>query len=244
MKNPWDDYAKKRHIQIESGIDISYDEILVKTIMRILSENETRNFIKYLDVGCSTGILISRLVSSDINIVGIDNSKESVKLAKEYTKGFENVNIVEASILDYSPGNEFLFEVIICNMVLHSVDNLLGALNSCYRLLEKDGMIIISIPHPCFWAEYKGLNLLDQYSYIETRIFNNDFVITNDPKPFPQKTPYIHRPISTYINSLILSGFELNHVIEPYPDSTTMKKYKQPWKDPHFLFLIASKKGA
>ena len=242
MKNPWDENAIIRHLQILSGKDISYDKVLIKAIIELLDAEITTEKPRILDVGCATGILISRIYKPGFNIIGIDNSSESIKIAKDFIKQFNNVKVVNKSIINYLPTKHDFFDIIIANMVLHTIEDLDAALESSYRLLKGEGILFISLPHPCYWAFYTGINKYEPYNYKISKKYFIDFKITNDQTPFPQKTPYIHRPISMYEESLIKTGFTIKNISSPFPDKEIMKQYKIAWDFPHFLFIISRKK--
>lgn len=241
MKNPWDTYAIKRHEQIISGQDISYDYVLIKTIIEFLNSLQLGEKSKILDIGCSTGILISRINRPTFDITGIDNSRTSIRIAQKYLQEFNNVKLIQESIIRFLPFKHDFFDIIIANMVFHTVDNYDAALSSCYRLLKKKGNLIISLPHPRYWFIYQGIDKTIPYDYEIPKKYYLDFRITNDQSPFPEKVPYIHRPISFYVNGLINAGFIIRKISEPIPDEKTMSLYKQAWKEPHFLFIHAYK---
>lgn len=82
-----------------------YDEFLIK--ISNLSNFFIRNDCYVYDLGCSTGNLLKRIIDKNknkknINFVGIDNSKEMVKICKSNFKKYKDIKITNGDILQYN----------------------------------------------------------------------------------------------------------------------------------------------
>ncbi len=99
---------------------------------------------KILDVGCGTGIPISRyLVQNGFEVVGIDLSKEMISAAKQNVQGAEflPMNMTE---IDLPP--ESFDGVISCYSIFHVPRNNHAAIfQSFCRVLKPDGVMLASV---------------------------------------------------------------------------------------------------
>jgi hypothetical protein len=126
-------------------------------------------------------------------------------------------------------------------MVLQTTPNAREILGKIYSLLKSEGYFIFSIPHPCFWGLYKGLEKSSGYYYHIQKEYSIPFTITNDKNALPENAPYFHRTISWYINALHDSGLIIEKLIEPFPNLDVMPLYKFIWEYPHFLIMLVQK---
>lgn len=108
-------------------------------------------------------------------------------------------------------------DVVIANMVLMDIPDYLPALRACIASLKSGGSLIISLLHPCF--EEPGSEWKDKAS-VEVREYFQEQVIRQAVAPF------IHRPLSTYLNSIIEEGCTLQKVIEPQLDEALTQQYQ------------------
>src|SRR3989344_6500849 len=95
---------------------------------------------KNLDIGCGIGDFMLKLIKKGINIEGIDFSKEAIKNAKK--KGL-NVKLMDCLKLKFKDNT---FSTIIAIDVLEHIKDDKKAVNEWYRVLNKNGTIIICVP--------------------------------------------------------------------------------------------------
>ena len=234
MPNPWDTIANQRYYQIASRSDFTFWEILLPTMIELIEKQDKHSEFLVLDVGCGTGALTSELAKFVRAIVGVDSSSESIKIAKRHFAS-ENVKFVHASIANYRGGT---YDLVISNMVLHTIENMDVALARVHDMLVFDGCFIFSIPHPCFWPLIKDAEFLDAgYKYTEPQAFLADFPVKVMRDKASIKVPYYHRPLSVYSNALYNAGFVIDFIVEPFPSPKQMPHYKRPWLYPGFLFF-------
>src|SRR5438105_13954737 len=74
----WDAVAQQRFDQISRGIDLTYDHVLVPAVRQLA---ELGDWSRVVDVGCGTGTLTEHLAERAGSIVGIDVSRESIRIA-------------------------------------------------------------------------------------------------------------------------------------------------------------------
>lgn len=240
MTTQWDNNAAKRHEQIMEGLDFSFDNVLSPTFINILKGIKNIGPKKVLDVGCGSGILAFRLSKYTGNIVGIDPSKKSIEIAKREYEKIGNLEFLCTSVEDYR--SKELFDVVISNMTIQAIKDIKKAFCSISKLMNKSSTFIFSIPHPCFWIEYRkriGLDEYKNYRYCKTSKYQITFSIRNDRKPLPSHVPLYHRQIAQYSKQLSTAGFVVTRLLEPFPK--IINNANTNWETPHFLVFVCSK---
>ncbi len=239
MINQWDHNAAKRHEQILKGLDFSFDNVLSPTFIKLVHGIEDIKMQNILDVGCGSGILTYRLSRLVGNIRGIDPSAKSIEIAKKEFGTIKNLEFLCNSIEDHQINEKY--DVVVSNMTIQAIKNIKKVFYSISRLMNKPGTFIFSIPHPCFWIEYRkkvGLDEYKNYSYGRNSKYPITFSISNDRIPLPSHVPLYHRRIEYYSNQLNLAGFFIKRLLEPYPKE--IEGANTNWETPHFLFFICS----
>ena len=98
---------------------------------------------KILDVGCGVGVDSGYMVSEGFEVIGIDLSKEMLKLAKqEFPKiDFRKQDIRE---IDF-PSNSFDGILASCSLIHIPKKDVPAILNKFHQILKKDGVIYIAL---------------------------------------------------------------------------------------------------
>lgn len=95
---------------------------------------------KILDVGCGTGRLFKEL-SLYGDVFGIEIDKESSEFCNSIGYKFvDNETLGKTNFTDEA------FDTIVCTDVLEHIENDLDAIHQCFRLLNKDGFLFITVP--------------------------------------------------------------------------------------------------
>jgi ubiquinone/menaquinone biosynthesis C-methylase UbiE len=98
--------------------------------------------LKILEVGCGIGTDLTNFAKSN-DAVGIDISKESLKLAKENFKLHDlKGKFIHASATKL-PFKDKAFDLIYSCGVLHHIPNIINAVSEIHRVLKPKGKIII-----------------------------------------------------------------------------------------------------
>jgi len=113
--------------------------------------NQFKKFIGHqknvLEVGCGTGQLsIYFSIGANNNIVGLDPTIESLKLAKNFSdkNNITNIKFVNADIFDDVLSDDY-FDLIWCNGVLHHTKDPYGAFEILVKSLKKEGYVLIGL---------------------------------------------------------------------------------------------------
>lgn len=110
---------------------------LVNEIIEMYKTNED---IKVLDAGCGSGYSVNYLSEKGFDVTGIDHSEEMINLGKERYKDI-NIKVMDANNLDFS---ENYFDLILFECSLSVMKSPEKILESCTKLLKKNGIILLS----------------------------------------------------------------------------------------------------
>jgi len=93
-----------------------------------------------LDVGTGTGIVAHAVSPFAKQIIGLDKSQDML----EHSNWHGNMYFIKRDILDPIFAEE-VFDKITCRQVFHHIlEHRQKAMNMCYRMLKKGGMMILS----------------------------------------------------------------------------------------------------
>jgi len=145
----WDKNAEARRRQIISKIDISYHQILVPTIMRLVGDIRKKRVI---DVGCGNGAFLSMMEGHQedlkgslnrIKYFGVDKKERNIKEIeskyKELLEQFESPEFICKPIEEIKYHEEFDF--VLCINFLHEINpmNISEVLFNIIRSLKVGG---------------------------------------------------------------------------------------------------------
>ncbi|HGG0417698.1 TPA: class I SAM-dependent methyltransferase [Clostridium sporogenes] len=134
------------------------------------------------DLGCGTGF-VSLAVANEASIVfSIDNSINMLKelSASASKKDYKNIYPIKSSLDNLAIFDESL-NVVFINMALHHIKNAKKAIAEMYRVLKKDGIVVISDvrEHNGEWAkeemfdEWLGFSKEQMTNWLEEAGFKN-----------------------------------------------------------------------
>ncbi|MBN3346524.1 SAM-dependent methyltransferase [Clostridium botulinum] len=134
------------------------------------------------DLGCGTGF-VSLAVANEASIVfSIDNSINMLKelSASASKKDYKNIYPIKSSLDNLAIFDESL-NVVFINMALHHIKNAKKAIAEMYRVLKKNGVVVISDvrEHNGEWAkeemfdEWLGFSKEQMTNWLEDAGFQN-----------------------------------------------------------------------
>lgn len=188
-----------------------------------------------LEIGGGTGHLAIEILSLVRNYTYSEPSTEMFSIASELLKG-EKVTLIKKSFQELP--NFPLYDLILSHMCIQTIDDLSGFFEKIKNLLTKSGFAIITMPHPCFYNDYKKFFSPDEYSYWENLNKVISFSITKDPDNKIVGVPYHHRPLSNYINNIGIKNFRIVSFDEIRPSSSIETLYGSQWSSPRYCSFI------
>jgi ubiquinone/menaquinone biosynthesis C-methylase UbiE len=144
-----------------------------------------------------------------------------------------NTTFLKIDLEKEFPNFNTKFDLITCKLVLMYLSNIENLAKETYKILNKNGILVVSVTHPMKW--------MDKTSYLKEDIVPGE--IANDRN---LKVTFKSRTIQTYINTFTKYGFRLEVVLETgVPDSFVVKypHYLAFQKKPYRLNLKFVKKS-
>jgi SAM-dependent methyltransferase len=228
MPKHWNDNAHLRASQISSGKDITFSRVFVPYYKEIVASRKPTSL---LEIGCGTGHLSLELGRSIPRVFACEPSPGMYNVAEDTLKGtrvrLENCTVQELQ-------RNVTFDLVICHMCVHTSGDLESFLESARAFLHDASLFVFSIPHPCFYNEYKQLFPPANYSYMTPISRKVSFPISAYPGNPIRDVPYFHRPLEVYFNTALGNGLYIERFREIFPDSSIQKLYGEPWKTPHY----------
>lgn len=187
-----------------------------------------------MDAGCGQGYLARLLAKHGAHVTGIEPADAfyTYALRREQTEQL-GIHYVQADLSTWTPTPN-TFDAVIANMVFMDIPNYIPALTNCVAALKPSGKLIFTILHPCF--EEAGSAWQDK-GYVEVRDYFRERAIKQDYGYF------IHRPISTYLNSVVRAGCVVQQVIEPQLEPAIAARYnaERYASVPGYLVIFATR---
>ena len=137
----WDVNGKFKPLHMFNPVRIEYITQKIKDHFEI--NNEAKNYLKdlnILDIGCGGGLISEPLARLGGNVTGIDASEKNINVANIHSKK----NKLNIRYINKSPEqlNEFeKFDVILNLEIVEHVENVELYINSCHKLLKKNGIL-------------------------------------------------------------------------------------------------------
>lgn len=170
-----------------------------------------------LDAGCGEGYLCRLLTRRGARVTGIEPADAWYAQAQRREQAEPlDIRYIQADLSRWNPTPE-TFDAVVANMVFMDIPDYLPALHNCVAALKQGGTLIFSLLHPCFeesgsaWAG-KG--------YVETREYFQKRAV---PQSYGH---FVHRPLSTYLNSVIQAGCAIQQVLEPQMDEDVARSLR------------------
>ena len=119
-----------------------------KFIVDTIPDMKNHKVGKMLDLGCGTGRHCVLLASSGFEVVGIDISKNALKMARRWVlrEKLRNVALVRATMTNLPFSNRCLDAVISVSVIHHAFKkDIVATVNEIFRILGKNGWFIANL---------------------------------------------------------------------------------------------------
>jgi 2-polyprenyl-6-hydroxyphenyl methylase/3-demethylubiquinone-9 3-methyltransferase len=139
----WDPNGKFKPLHKFNPIRIKYIKENVVNAFKLKSKQKPLNKINILDIGCGGGLLSEPMSRLGANVTGIDASSKNINIAKLHAKK----NKLKIKYLCSSPEKLKIkkkFDVILNMEIVEHVDDINFFINSCSKLLKKDGLMFVA----------------------------------------------------------------------------------------------------
>jgi SAM-dependent methyltransferase len=211
--DPWEANAAWWQAEFTDGADPEYEEQILPLAAECLFEARD-----VLDVGCGEG-QVSRLAKSlpgVERVVGVDPTWAQLHVAVKraagpvYTRG-------DAARLPFRDG---AFDTVVACLVFEHIVALDDAIAEVARVLSTGGRFALFLNHPLLqtpnsgWIDDQILDPPEQYWRIGHYLVEDESLEEVEKDVF---IPFLHRPLSRYVNALAANGLSIERMEEPAP---------------------------
>ncbi|MFM8529674.1 MAG: class I SAM-dependent methyltransferase [Ilumatobacteraceae bacterium] len=248
----WETHAEWWINGFTDGADPEYEEQILP-----LAAAELAGFDRVLDVGCGDG-QISRLASrlGASRVVGIDPTWNQVRVAAERGAGTGSGSDTVrsqpppvfaragAADLPFADGS---FDAVVACLVFEHIRDVDEAIAEVARVLRPGGRFAFFLNHPLLqtpnsgWIDDQFLDPPEQYWRIGPYLVEDETIEQVELGVF---IPFIHRPLSRYVNALADNGLLLERMLEPSPPPGFLARaseYTEAASIPRLLYLRTTK---
>jgi SAM-dependent methyltransferase len=235
-ENLWETHAKWWIDGFTDGVDPEYEEQILP-----LAARELTGATKVLDVGCGDG-QVSRLAARlGAEVVGIDPTWNCVSVAHQRGSAVARAGAAQLPFADAS------FDAVVACLVFEHIRDVDDAIAEVARVLQPGGRFCFFLNHPLLqtpnsgWIDDQFLDPPEQYWRIGEYLVENETIEEVEKDVF---IPFIHRPLSRYVNALSSNGLLLERMEEPSPPAGFLAKadeYVAASTIPRLLYLRTRK---
>lgn len=238
MSELWEENAGWWQSGFTGGADPEYEEQILP-----LLATELQGTTRVLDVGCGEG-QVARLAAG-LNgvelVVGVDPTSAQVTEAKRRGGGV----LVGRSDAAALPFSDFSFDAVVACLVFEHIEAVDEAIQEVGRVLRPGGRFLFLLNHPLLQTPGSGWiddTILDEQYWRIGPYLSEDHTIEEVEKGV--WIPFIHRPLSRYVNALASAGLYVTFMAEPAPPPGFLARaheYRDAATIPRLLALRAEK---
>jgi len=235
----WETHAEWWIDGFTAGADPEYEEQIMP-----LAAAELRGASRILDVGCGDG-QISRLAVEvgARHVAGIDPTWNQVRVARARGGGAVFAR-AGAAALPFPDGS---FDAVVACLVFEHIRDVDEAIAEVARVLVAGGRFCFFLNHPLLqtpnsgWIDDQFLDPPEQYWRIGPYLVEDETLEEVEKGVF---IPFIHRPLSRYVNALAANGLLIERMEEPSPPAGFLARaseYADAATIPRLLYLRSRK---
>ena len=232
----WETHASWWQRHFTGGVDPEYEEQILP-----LAEEHLAGARHVLDVGCGEGQLARRVARPGASVVGVDPTAGQLTTAAARGGGVRYVR-GGAEALPFPAGR---FDGVVICLTLEHLEPFEPAVHEMARVLAPGGVFCCFLNHPLLQAPGSGWiddHILEE-QYWRVGPYLPDDVAMEEVAP-GIRLPFMHRPLSRYINVMADRGLLVEHMEEPPPPPgfvAQAPEYVEAATIPRLLLLRARK---
>ena len=235
----WERHARWWQDGFTAGADPEYEE----QILPMAAEHLT-GAVDVLDVGTGEGQLARLAIERGARVVvGVDPTAAQVTEAVRRGGGPAYVRAGAAGL----PFSRGAFDAVVACLVFEHIDDVDEAIAEVGRVLRPGGRFLFFLNHPLLqtpnsgWIDDRVLDPPEQYWRIGPYL-TEDRSVEEVEKGVC--IPFIHRPLSRYVNAMAEAGLLVRRMEEPAPPVGFLERaweYEAAATIPRLLFLLAER---
>lgn len=237
-RDEWERHANWWQDEFTDGADAEYEEQILPLAADLMAETS-----RVLDIGTGEGQIARLLSGNGARVIGVDPTHNQV--AEAIARGGGPTYLrAGAADLPFVDGS---FDGAIACLVFEHIDEMDQAIDEVGRVLAPGGRFVFMLNHPLLqtpgsgWIDDHVLDPPEQYWRIGPYLTESTRVEEVQKDVF---IPFVHRPLSRYINAIIDAGMHLVRLIEPAPPPGFLARataYEDAATIPRLLVLVAQR---
>ena len=237
MTDPWETHAGWWQEGFTEGADAEYTEQILP-----LAAEHLRGASLVLDVGTGEG-QVARVAANIVTrgVVGVDPSSAQLAVARRRNGGPSYARAAATSL----PFPAGMFDAVVACLVFEHIDDADAALSEVGRVLRPGGRFLFFLNHPLLQTPNSGWIddhiLREQYWRIGPYLVEDKVMEEVEKGIF---LPFVHRPLSRYVNAMADGGLFIRRMEEPAPPPGFLERaheYGEAATIPRLLFLLAER---
>jgi SAM-dependent methyltransferase len=241
----WEQHAGWWQEHFTDGVDAEYEEQILP-----LADDHLAGATRILDVGCGEGQLSRRAArhlgagtpGSRVRLTGVDPTWAQLEVAAA-RGGPVAYGRARAEALPFAAA---AFDAVVICLTLEHVEPFEPAVEEVARVLEPGGRFVLFLNHPLLQTPGSGWIddhiLEEQYWRVGPYLPDDEAIEEVSPGV---NLPFMHRPLSRYINVMADCGLLVEHMDEPAPPPgfiAQAPEYAEAATIPRLLVLRARKR--
>lgn len=238
-QDAWESNAAWWQEGFTEGADPEYDEQIVP-----LAREWLRGFGRVVDIGTGEGQIARRLIDDGAAlVVGVDPTRNQLRVAVERGGGVLYVRGVAEGLAV----RDGACDAAISSLVFEHIPDHRPAIAEVARVLRPGGRFVFFMNHPLLQCPGSG--------WVVDHILEEEYWRVG-PYLVPDVTmeelapgvvlPFVHRPLSEYVNALAAVGLSIVHMAEPEPPAGFIERadeYAAAASIPRLLLLVCERRG-
>ena len=240
MADPWEANARWWQQGFTEGADPEYEEQIIPLAVEHLAGAG-----RVLDVGAGEGQVARAAVQAGATaVVGVDPTWAQLEVARRRGGGPSYTS----AVADALPVADGAVDAVVACLVFEHIDEMDAAVGEVGRVLRPGGRLLLFLNHPLLQTPGSG--------WIDDRILEEQYWrigpyldedVTMEEVEHGVLLPFVHRPLSRYVNALASVGLLVTRMEEPAPPPGFLARateYAEAATIPRLLFLRAEKQPA
>jgi SAM-dependent methyltransferase len=235
----WETHADWWQEGFTAGADPEYDEQILP-----MAAEHLAGAARVLDVGCGEGQVARLAVAGGAaTVVGVDPTWAQIAVAAERGGGARYARSGAGAL----PFRSASFDAVVACLVFEHIRDVDDAIAEVARVLVPGGRFLFFLNHPLLqtpssgWIDDQILDPPEQYWRIGPYLIEDETIEQVERGVF---IPFIHRPLSRYVNAMAANGLLVHRMEEPAPPPGFLaraEEYAEAATIPRLLFLHARK---
>ena len=210
----WDVKGKFRPLHMFNPIRIEYINDKIIEHFSLEKKNNFLSDFSILDIGCGGGLISEPMARLGAKVTGIDASEKNIKVAQLHAKQ----NSLDIEYLNKSPeqlDQKRKFDIILNLEIVEHVDNVRLYVESCHKLLNKNGLMFTATLNRTLTSYFKailGAEYILRWLPIGTHDWNK-FLKPEELEKYLNESKF---------NTVELKGLEFNPIFQKWKRSNNL----------------------